>query len=166
MNDITRIRVGDDAAGIIGLKETLASVAEQCKGMPDDHVGDMLLERLSKRNYIDAGVRELYRQAFVREYKRFIGAPVAETPDGGINIKVLGPGCPRCVRLEQEVMAVLAEHNIDAELEHVSDPALIVRFGVMGTPALVIDGKVKIVGSIPTRGRIKVWLDQVADRKG
>jgi len=48
-------------------------------------------------------------------------------------------------------MAVLAENNIDAELEHLSDPASIVRFGVMGTPALVINGKVKIVGSVPTR---------------
>jgi hypothetical protein len=69
-------------------------------------------------------------------------------------------------RREHEVMAVLAENNIDAELEHLSDPASIVRFGVMGTPALVNNCKVKIVGSVPTRDKIKAWLDQVADRKG
>jgi hypothetical protein len=98
------------------------------------------LERLAKRNYIPKGVAARYQEAFLREYKRHIGASTADAPAEGLEIKVLGPGCPQCERLEQEVMTVLAESGIAAELTHVRDPAEIGRYGVMGTPALVVNG--------------------------
>ena len=102
----------------------------------------------------------------VDEYKKFIGEPVAETTGGGLNIKVLGPGCPRCAKPEQDVRSVLAETSIDADLEHVSNPAEIGRFGVLGTPAPVIDGEDKAVGSVPLKAKLKGWIEQAADRKG
>jgi small redox-active disulfide protein 2 len=166
MSEVTRIRVGDDVSGITGLKEALAEVAEQFKGKPDDQAGGALLEKLSKRNYIYPGRREIYRQAFAREYRKFIGAPVEETPSGGINIKLFGPGCPRCKKLEEDVRSVLAESNVDADVEHVSDLKEILRSGVMGTPALMIGGKLMIAGSVPSKAKLKEWFEQAAGRKG
>ncbi|MBI5523254.1 MAG: thioredoxin family protein [Desulfarculus sp.] len=73
-------------------------------------------------------------------------------------IKVLGPGCSRCESLTASVMKVLNEMNLAADLEHVRDMMEIARFGVMGTPALVINGKVVCVGSVPSPRQIKDWL--------
>lgn len=165
-HQLVRIRVGDDYSGIAGLKETFKEVAGEYEGTPSDELGDVLLERLSKRNYINPGKKELYRHAFVREYKKFLGEPVPETDDGGINIKVMGQGCPRCAKLEEDVRDVLAETGIDAEVEHVSDLKEIMGMGVMGTPALMIDGQLKIAGSVPSKARLKEWIREAASRKG
>ena len=165
MSELTRIRVGDDISGIAGLKEALAEVAEQFKGKPADQAGDALLEMLSKRNYIYSGKKELYRQAFVREYRKFIGEPVEETAGAGINIKVFGQGCPRCSKMEEDVRSVLAETGIDADVEHVSDIKEILRSGIMGTPALMINDKLMIAGSVPPKARLQEWIKNAAGRK-
>lgn len=165
MTEVTRIRVGNDVAGIAGLKEALQDAVERCAGMPDAAVGEMLLEALSKRNYIYPGRRELYREAFLREYRKRIGAPVAESPAGGLQIKVFGQGCPRCRQLEDDVRTILAEAAIDAGLEHVSDLKEIMRSGIMGMPALMIDGKVLAAGSVPPKAKIREWVERAAGRK-
>ncbi len=162
MDEVTQIRVGKHMTGIIGLKSALAETAAQCKGMPDDQIGKVLVERLGKRNYIDNGSREVYAQALVREYRKFIGQPLAEPPAQGLCIQVIGPGCAQCDRLEREVIAILSETGITAELDHVRDLAEIARLGVMGTPALLINGTVKAVGSVPPRNKIQQWLVQAA----
>ena len=75
-----------------------------------------------------------------------------------MEIKVLGPGCPRCEKLEQDLMATMAELNIAAGLEHVRDPLEIGNFGVTGMPALIINGEVKASGSVPPKSKLKEWL--------
>jgi small redox-active disulfide protein 2 len=88
-----------------------------------------------------------------------VGEPFEETvvPDLA-QIKVIGPGCSNCERLEQDLMAVMAELRIKADLEHVRDPVEIGTVGVMAMPAIVINGKVKTAGRVPSRGTIKEWL--------
>ena len=75
-----------------------------------------------------------------------------------MSIKILGPGCPSCERLEQTVMEVLVELGLPAEMEHVRDMKEITALGVFGTPALLINDEVKAVGSLPTRAALKKWL--------
>ncbi len=157
-NDVSQIRVGKHSSGIIGLKQVLEKVSNECKGMPDDEIKAELLKRLSKKNYISNNAKEFYGQAFLREYKKFVGEPFEDPDGGGLEIKVLGPGCPQCEKLEQDLMAVMAELNIAAGLEHVRDIAEIGIYGVMGTPGLIINGVVKAVGSVPPKNRLKEWL--------
>lgn len=164
MNDITQIRIGQHMTGIIGLKEALAEVVSRDTGLNDEQIGTSLLEILSKQNYIETGLTDVYKKAFVDAYKKHIGAPVTETSGHALQIKVLGPGCPQCDRLEMELMSVMSQTGIAAELEHVRDLAEIARFGVMGSPALIIDGKVMAVGSVPSRERIKTWVVQAAQK--
>jgi hypothetical protein len=157
-DDVTQIRVGKHPSGIIGLKVVLEEVANECRDKPDDEIKEELLKRLSKKNYISNNAKEDYGQAFLREYKKFVGEAF-EDPDGGeLEIKVLGPGCPQCEKLEQDLMAVMAELDIAAGLEHVRDIAEIGSYGVMGTPGLIINGEVKAVGSVPPKSRLKGWL--------
>jgi small redox-active disulfide protein 2 len=78
----------------------------------------------------------------------------------GLEIKVLGPGCPQCNRLEKELLEVMAEMNLAADVEHLTNIKEIGRYGVMGTPALVVNGKVRSVGSVPPRNKIIGWLKE------
>ncbi|MBN2433229.1 MAG: thioredoxin family protein [Acidobacteria bacterium] len=73
-------------------------------------------------------------------------------------IEVLGPGCPRCEQLLEEVRYLLVREGIGAGVEHVTDLQAIAAFGPLATPALVIDGRVKSTGRIPPPGQILKWL--------
>jgi len=73
-------------------------------------------------------------------------------------IKILGSGCPKCRLLEENARKAVDELKIKAEIEKVTDVGEIVDYGVMSTPAIVVDGEVKAYGRIPTVEEIKKWL--------
>jgi small redox-active disulfide protein 2 len=75
-----------------------------------------------------------------------------------MDIKVLGPGCPRCKATEQNVKEAVAEAGVTANVEKVTDTMKIASYGVFGTPAVVVDGEVKCVGKIPTKEEISKWI--------
>jgi small redox-active disulfide protein 2 len=75
-------------------------------------------------------------------------------------IKVLGSGCSKCKKLEENVRKALAELGSDATVEKVSDLQTIMSYGVMMTPALVIDEKVVSSGKILSAGDIKVLINK------
>ncbi|MBU2548052.1 MAG: thioredoxin family protein [Proteobacteria bacterium] len=82
-----------------------------------------------------------------------------------MEIQVLGPGCPQCDRLENDVMAALAELNLSADLRHVTDVKEIGRTGVMGMPALIINGRVVAVGVAPPKEKIKRWIEEISNQE-
>ncbi|NQT35855.1 MAG: TM0996/MTH895 family glutaredoxin-like protein [Planctomycetes bacterium] len=65
-------------------------------------------------------------------------------------VQVLGTGCPKCTKLAENVQAAITESGIEATVEKVTDIMRITSFGVMMTPALAIDGTVKVVGKVPS----------------
>jgi small redox-active disulfide protein 2 len=75
-----------------------------------------------------------------------------------MEIKVLGPGCARCQQTAQNVKQAVAEAGIDAQIEKVTNVMEIAKYGVFGTPAVVVDGEVKSVGKIPEKEEIKTWI--------
>jgi len=75
-----------------------------------------------------------------------------------MDVKVLGTGCAKCQALEKIVAEVIAETGIEAKLEKVSDIKQIVSYGIMSTPALVINGKTKIAGKVPTKEKVRELL--------
>jgi small redox-active disulfide protein 2 len=77
-----------------------------------------------------------------------------------MDIKVLGPGCPKCQETERLVKEVVAESSVDAKIEKVTDLMKIAGYGVFGTPAVVVDGEVKSVGKIPKKEEIKTWIGE------
>lgn len=81
-----------------------------------------------------------------------------ETTDAAI--KVLGGGCPKCRQLEASAKAALQELGMDEPIGHVTDYAEIAAYGVMSTPALVVDGKVVSYGKVLTKDEVAKLLKE------
>ena len=77
-----------------------------------------------------------------------------------MKIQILGTGCPKCKKLAEAADAAARELHLDYELEKVTDINQSMSFGVMMTPALAVDGDVKVVGKVPTTDEIKNMLKQ------
>lgn len=75
-----------------------------------------------------------------------------------MNIQVLGTGCPKCKTLEKATRDVVTQNNIDATITKVEDIVEIMKFNVMTTPALVVDGKVVLKGRVPSNDELKQLL--------
>jgi small redox-active disulfide protein 2 len=72
-----------------------------------------------------------------------------------MKIEILGMGCATCNKLEDTVRLAIKEMGIDAQIDHVKDIKKIMAYGVMTAPALVIDGKVKVAGKLPSLAEMK-----------
>lgn len=72
-----------------------------------------------------------------------------------MDIKILGPGCPKCKTLEKLTREVVEQNGIEATVTKVEDIVAIMNYGVMATPALVIDEKVVVKGRVPSADEIK-----------
>ena len=75
-----------------------------------------------------------------------------------MEIKILGPGCPKCKTLDKMTREVVEKNGIDAKITKVEDIMEIMKYGVMSTPALVIDEKVLVKGRVPSIDEIKQLL--------
>ena len=75
-----------------------------------------------------------------------------------IDVKILGTGCANCKATQRLVEQVLAAKGVQARIEKVEDIASILRYGVMSTPGVVIDGKVVHAGGVPARAQIEQWI--------
>lgn len=75
-----------------------------------------------------------------------------------MKIQILGTGCPKCKKLAETAEAAAKELGLDYEIEKITGIAEIMKFGVMMTPALAVDGKVKVAGKLPDVEGIKEFL--------
>ncbi|MDA8417983.1 MAG: thioredoxin family protein [Desulfobacteraceae bacterium] len=75
-----------------------------------------------------------------------------------MEIKVLGPGCPKCKEAEALMSEAVREAGTEATVVKVTDFQQIASLGVFSTPAVVIDGQVKCVGRVPSREEAKAWV--------
>ena len=160
-DEVVKIRVGEFAVGIVGLKAALEEAAQESLSS-DDEVAEYLFEHLKSRNYIPPRAQMDYRLAFLREYKKYMGEPVEVEEQQTLEVRVLGPGCPNCDKLEQMVYTVMTAEGIAGDVEHVKDLNKIAAYGMVATPALVINGEVKSVGRLPRESQLRDWLKQAA----
>ncbi|MCX7973592.1 MAG: thioredoxin family protein [Candidatus Aminicenantes bacterium] len=79
-----------------------------------------------------------------------------------IEIRILGPGCPRCHEVEKRTLNALAELNLTADVQKITDLKKIAEFKIFSTPALIINGQVVCSGRIPSMEEIKHWLRSAA----
>ncbi|NIT35253.1 MAG: thioredoxin family protein [candidate division Zixibacteria bacterium] len=75
-------------------------------------------------------------------------------------IQVLGPGCPKCRKLAANAEAAARELGLECEVEKITDIEAIMSFNVMMTPALAVDGEVKVAGKVPSKDEIKEILSK------
>ena len=77
-----------------------------------------------------------------------------------MDIKVCGPGCAKCHDAERLVKEAVAEAKVEATIEKVTDFNVITGYGIFSTPAIIIDGKVKCVGKVPSKKELLTWLQK------
>ena len=156
--DYRLVLIGNMQVGLIGLERIFEELKTEKR--TEAELKAMLVEKIGQKNYIAPSVKQEYEKALFREFKKFLGEKVEEEKGGVLEVTILGPGCYSCNNLEQDVMAVLSEAGIQAALNHVSDPSLMAHYGILPTPALIINGKVKSSGRVPSKSIIKKWLEE------
>ena len=161
--EILKISVEGQPVGMLGLEEVF-SRAKDKKSLSEVEIEKFLLEEAKKKNFIPPKAEGKYARALVKEFKRFLGETVEEEYSG-LQIRVLGQGCLNCQKLEQETIAILSELNLGADFDHVRDIREIAKYGVLGVPALVINGQVKSTGRVPQKEQIKKWLLEGQNKK-
>jgi len=161
--EVSKITVQGHTIGIVGLGEIFLR-AKDLKGLSESEVEKFLLEEAKKKNYIPIVQEGKYAKALLREFKRFLGEKVEEERSG-LQVRVLGLGCVNCQKLEQETIAALTDLNLAADFNQLQDIKEIAKYGVLGTPAPVINGQVKSVGRVPPGGQIKKWLLEAEEEK-
>ena len=77
-----------------------------------------------------------------------------------MEIRILGPGCPRCHEVEKRTINVLAQLGVAADVQKVTDIKKIMEYKIFSTPGFVINGKVKSSGRIPSLDEIKRWIEE------
>lgn len=82
-----------------------------------------------------------------------------------LDIKVLGPGCANCIKLENLVKEVVAEKNLPAKVEKITDKEKFLDYGIMITPGLIVNGKVLAMGKIPTKSTLEHWFKDMISKK-
>jgi len=157
MKKITASSLSVTQVGLIGLKEIFEELKSQ-REKPESVLKEMLVEKAAKKNYIPDSIKEEYQKALFREFKKFLGEKVEEERGEFLEVIILGTGCYSCNQLEKDILAVLSETGIKAGLNHITDPNLIAQYGILPPPALIINGKVKSAGRVPSKSMIKKWL--------
>ena len=159
--DVAKIKVGKFTVGIVGLNQAVDETGQK-EFSSDEEIADHLLRVLKEKNYIPQKSEGDYARAFLREYKKFKGEAFDMEKPHGLEVKILGPGCPNCDKLEQMIFRVMAQCKVAGEVEHVRDLAEIANYGLVPTPALVINGKIKCSGRLPQERQVLQWLREAA----
>jgi len=153
------IRIGSSSIGLIGLD--LAMNEALRRDMDEAEAMDFLYRRIREQNYIPPAMEEQYRLALFREYSRHKRGESQE--EGELVFRIYGPGCVACNGLQALVLEVLADMEIAADIVQIHDPDEIGRAGILQTPALTINGRLKCSGVHPTRAQIEQWIREIDD---
>lgn len=153
------LKIGDASVGLRGLDGAVTELLKTHikEEIPARKAASLILEKVQKNNYIPDSARANYIKALERLWLERTSGTNSNDPNHKI-VRILGPGCVGCNRLEQVVMEVFQESGIAADIEHVRELDEIWRYGVEKTPALVIGNKVLSSGRIPSKAQVEQWI--------
>ena len=153
------LRIGKISVGLIGLDIALNRVLQN----PDLDLASAVTRvygEIAEKNYIPANALPAYQEAIGLEIRRLRGEVQGSTQDSVI--RILGTGCVSCNNLQKLMIEIMADLRIAADVVQVHDPDEFARFGVLLTPALLMNGEVKCAGRLPSRAQIEEWLREEA----
>ena len=153
------IKVGNVTVGLLGLEIALVQLSG--KDISEDEAVNLLYEHVRQKNYIPEQAIEPYKEALRKEYRRY--CKLDNSKEQGISIRVLGRPCVVCNKLKLTLIDILQEKNVAADIEDIQDLDEIWRYGVINTPALIINGEVKSSGIQPPRVQIEKWIDEAIE---
>ena len=158
MNDVPlqrHLKIGRATIGLVGLDIALNRVISDT-ALTDEEAARLVYEEISRSNYVPDTATETYREAILKEVSRLRKGESDGSDE--LVIRILGPGCVSCNNLQKIVFEVMAGMGVAADIFQIHDLDEIGRYGVMQTPALLINNKVKSSGRLPTPAQIEEWL--------
>ena len=161
---IKQITVNGNKVGIIGLTKIFQKIHKTNPDQSAINADEFLELARLEQNCIPAGAEESYKQALIREFQSWLTGKSAMAESGSLQIKILGQGCINCLKLVEETMNALAELNVIADVEHITDIKEFAQYGVIGVPAWIINRKVKSIGRVPQKEQIKKWIQEEINR--
>lgn len=158
--NLRKIKIGRATVGLIGLEQAMQQAVS--RKLSENEATDFLFEVVSRENYIPATARVLYRQALRREYQAAQSGGAQSQQQ--LTIKILGPGCVSCNKLNTMIFDIMQRLGIAADIEQIHDLDEIWRHGVITTPALIINGRIKCSGRMPPPAEVEQWLVEETER--
>ncbi|MCK9296678.1 MAG: thioredoxin family protein [Desulfobulbaceae bacterium] len=158
--NLRKIKIGRATVGLIGLEQAMQQAVS--RKLSADEATAFLFAAVSRENYIPATATDLYRQALRREYL-MVESGGAQSPQQ-LTIKILGPGCVSCNKLNTMIFDIMQRLGIAADIEQIHDLDEIWRHGVITTPALIINGRIKCSGRMPPPAEVEQWLVEETER--
>lgn len=155
-----KIKIGNASVGLIGLDVALNKVRNG--DLSEEEAIDLIYNHVKRENYIPVKVQKQYREALRKEYRRLAGQEGQQ--DEGLIIRILGPGCVSCNKLNTMIFDIMQRRGIAADIEQIHDLDEIWRHGVISTPALIINGEIKCAGRMPAPAEVEQWLIEAADQ--
>ncbi len=155
------IKIGATSIGLIGL-DIAINKATACQ-LPEIEAMDFLFRSIKEKNYIPAGMEEKYRIALLKEYAKHLHGD--NGIEDGLVIRIFGKPCLSCNNLQSMVIEILSKLDLGADIEQIHDPDEIGRAGVIHTPALIINGKLKVSGLLPSRAQVEQWIRDTVNRR-
>ncbi len=152
------IRIGKTAIGLLGVDIALNQAL--AAAMPFEQAVNFIFQTVKEQNYIPPTMIDQYQAAIGREYRKILG--LNDEQEQGLVIRILGTGCVSCNGLLTMVINALEKAGVAADIEQIHDQDEIWRLGVTITPALMINGQVKIAGIQPTPAQVEEWIREVA----
>lgn len=154
MKDEMKIYIGKNKIAIVGLRLLFEELKKK-NAKDEEGIKEFLLQGVKKDNYVPSSAEQEYRDSLYQEYKVHIGELKERIIPGLLEIKILGPGCYTCNKMEEYTKEVLTQTGISADVEHVRDLNEIAQYGLIATPALLINKKVVASGRLPHKRDIE-----------
>ncbi|MDO9041581.1 MAG: thioredoxin family protein [Desulfocapsaceae bacterium] len=151
------IRIGKTSIGLLGLDIAINKALAAEMAVPE--AVDFIFRAIREQNYIPAAMIEKYKEAIGREYRWLLG--IDNDQNQGLTIRILGSGCISCNGLQTMVIDAMERAGVAADIEQIHDRDEIWRLGVTATPALMINGQVKVAGIKPTLAQVEGWIREV-----
>jgi len=155
------LRVGRATIGLVGLDQALLRILPR-DDLSENMAVDQIFDEVARQNYIPNGAEDIYREALRKEYRKLKKGESDDRKD--LSIRILGPACVSCNRLNTLTFDILQEMGIPADIEQIHDLDEIWRHGVISTPALIINGEIKSSGRLPSRSEIEEWFRETLEK--
>ena len=149
------LKIGKATVGLIGIDVALNRVIKD-RALDVDQAAEQVYREIKKKNYIPAGAVADYQKAIRNEILLLRGEKARANDE--LVIRVLGHGCVSCNNLQKIVIEVVSTMGVAADVFQVHDPDEIGRFGVVNSPALVINCDLKCEGRLPSRSQVESWI--------
>ena len=149
------LKIGKATVGLIGIDMALHRVLRD-HSLPTASAAEQVFAEIEKKNYIPSASVDDYKKAIRDELALLRGEKQRRQEE--LVIRVLGHGCVSCNSLQKMAIEIVSDMGIAADVFQVHDPDEIGRFGVVNSPALVINDDLKCEGRMPSRAQVEEWL--------